>query len=138
VSWLRETRVQFVTAPPTYGPVAASSRITRSSTAVALKSLILGACRILNLKTTHLQNEVFSSPEKMSSHAETGPSVKISHLAALSFEKTGASSIQLKIVWLKQVPIFIDIMPGLNSEVCRVTKSQSRIKKNIKLTRRAT
>ena len=43
VSWLRETRVQLVTAPPTYGPLAASSRITRSSTAVALKSLMFGA-----------------------------------------------------------------------------------------------
>ena len=44
VSWLRETRVQLVTAPPTYGPLAGSSRMTRSSTAVALNSLMFGAC----------------------------------------------------------------------------------------------
>lgn len=44
VSWLRETRVQLVTAPPTYLPRSSSSRTIKSSTAVALKSLMLGAC----------------------------------------------------------------------------------------------
>ena len=44
VSWLRLTRVQLVTAPPTYLPRSSSSRTIRSSTAVALNSLMLGAC----------------------------------------------------------------------------------------------
>lgn len=55
VSWFKETRVQLVTAPPTYGPFAGSSRITKSSTAVALKSLMLGACR--SMKTSEQSDQ---------------------------------------------------------------------------------
>lgn len=44
VSWLRDTSVQLVTAPATCRPFTSFSLITRSSTAVALNSLMLGAC----------------------------------------------------------------------------------------------
>jgi hypothetical protein len=44
VSWLSDTSVQLVTAPATYRPFSGSSFTTRSSAAVALNSLMLGAC----------------------------------------------------------------------------------------------
>ena len=47
VSWLSETSVQLVTAPATRRPPAASVLTTRSSAAVALKSLTLGLASVL-------------------------------------------------------------------------------------------
>ena len=44
VSWFRLTRVQLVTAPATRLLPLSSAFTIRSSTAVALKSLMLGAC----------------------------------------------------------------------------------------------